>query len=102
MRRTQTLPAAGSPKPGSLSRERHTCRRRLPRIAAATSGKVKAGLISSERQPKLAELLANFGEGGHAEVFGFEKLVGGPLDEVAHGVDAQAVHALAGADGQVE
>jgi hypothetical protein len=38
-------------------------------------------LISPQSQPELAQLFADLSQGRHAEVFGFEKLVGGPLDE---------------------
>src|SRR5262245_23476917 len=61
-----------------------------------------AGSVAAQREAVLPQLFANFVKRGHAEVLRFEQVVGGALDELAEGRDAQAVHAFAGANAEVE
>src|SRR5437879_6295659 len=58
--------------------------------------------ISPERKAERPQLFAHLVERGHAEVLGFEQLVGRALDQVAQGAEAEAVHALASAHRQVQ
>src|SRR5262245_36803105 len=84
-------------------------RDRTNRIMSAPGVKVLAApctrlaaSIAAQLQPHRGELFADLVEARHAEVLGFHELVGRARDQFGERRDAQPVHALAGADGEVQ
>src|SRR5262245_22764452 len=58
-------------------------------------------LLILELQPQLGELLTDLVERRDAEILALHQLVAGMYDQLADGLDAELVHALAGPDREV-
>ena len=76
--------------------------RLFPSPPTAVGGLGREALVATQRQPVLRKFLADLVERGHAEVLRLQQFVRAALDQVAEGVDAQPVHALACPHRQVQ